>query len=202
MKRRTVLRLVTIRLSFFALLVVPAACSVNWATSPEATSAENDGIDASSVGQTSAIATATAGDTDDAATDVDAHDDRETNDGGDAGRVCDGDGDGYNDLTKPGCADAGGASDCDDSDPRTHPNQDYLPDLPVAPRLGDWNCVKGVEKLYATNVTCGSLSLFGCSSAGFEGAVDCGKEGSFVQCTAQGLVCGVGTRTTKKQTCR
>ena len=52
---------------------------------------------------------------------------------------CDCDGDKYNDLTKPGCENAGGAHDCDDNDSRVHPNQGYLFDSggePAQRRLG------------------------------------------------------------------
>jgi len=117
---------------------------------------------------------------------------------------CDCDDDGYNDLTKAGCADAGGPNDCDDTDTRTHPNQDFVSEPGEAPRNGDWNCVNGVEKLYPTGVSCGLLALGACAGVqGFSGDPACGVEGAYTGCKVQaGLFCVAAPTSPRKQACR
>lgn len=117
---------------------------------------------------------------------------------------CDCDLDGYKDTLKAGCN--MGANDCDDSDSRSHPMQGFLEDEAKPPQLGDWDCSGAAEPLYATNVTCAGLSLgLGCSKIfGFEDLPQCGKTGSFIQCTGSllDLGCKVGTREMRKQPCK
>lgn len=120
-----------------------------------------------------------------------------------AANDCDCDNDGFNDLTKLGCADAGGENDCDDTDQRVRPNQQFL-EIPNAPRGGDWNCKNGVEKAFYTNVGCGLLALGACNGVnGFKVDPACGAEAQYVTCkTSLGLLCGEGTVVTKKQACK
>jgi hypothetical protein len=117
---------------------------------------------------------------------------------------CDCDGDGFNDLTRAGCEDAGGPHDCDDRDNRAKPNQTFLEDTAVAPRFGDWNCKDGVEKMYPSNVACGLLSLTGCAGVqGFKQNPACGAEGAFIFCEVQaGLLCAEGSPSTRVQSCK
>ncbi|HVH46016.1 MAG TPA: hypothetical protein VM925_26890 [Labilithrix sp.] len=115
---------------------------------------------------------------------------------------CDCDNDGYNDLQKTGCADAGGEEDCDDSDSRTRPNQSFL-EIPGEVLNGNWNCKNGVEKLFATNVSCGLLALGACDGIqGFSGDPACGSEGEYVFCKSTLVLCGIGSTTTRKQACK
>ena len=117
--------------------------------------------------------------------------------------VCDCDKDTFNDLSKPGCADAGGLNDCDDSDTRIRPNQSYLEIPSEAPRNGDWNCMNNVEKYYSTKVSCGLLAVGACAGVhGFSGDPACGEEGEYVFCEATLVLCGVGSKTTRKQACK
>ena len=117
---------------------------------------------------------------------------------------CDCDGDGFNDLAKPGCADAGGMNDCDDTDSRTHPGQGYLVDLAAPPRNGDWNCDGVVNKLYAPNLTCSGLLGATCSAtSGFTGDPACGAAGTLVTCVVSGVSCAVGAQgTMTRQACK
>lgn len=117
---------------------------------------------------------------------------------------CDCDKDGYNDLSKPGCALAPGEDDCDDSDKRTHPDQAYLTEPAEPPRNGDWNCKNGVEKLFDHDLKCGLIGIAGCSGVqGFADDPHCGAEGTYVFCAPQTVVlCGVGGTAIRKQACR
>lgn len=117
---------------------------------------------------------------------------------------CDLDRDSYSDPTKVGCTDAAGPFDCDDTDPRAHPGQSFREDVPTPALAGDWDCVNGVEKRYATKVSCELLALGAC--VGVEGFADdpgCGETGSFVRCEVQGvLLCVAGPASTRKQACK
>lgn len=102
--------------------------------------------------------------------------------------VCDCDGDQFNDTTKAGCSDAGGANDCDDTDTRYKPSQGYL-DIPgEPPRNGDWNCSGKVEKAYTAGIKCTSLAANACDGVeGFEDDPPCGASGGkYVQCKTTG----------------
>lgn len=126
--------------------------------------------------------------------------------------VCDCDGDGYNETTKAGCGGAdAGPNDCDDNDSRAHPGQTYLLDKAEKPRLGDWNCVNGVERLYAANVNCNTVTPGPtCDGTfGFEDATACGETGSFVTCKSAGGIAGLlqscvvsARNVTQKQACK
>ena len=116
---------------------------------------------------------------------------------------CDCDNDGFNDLTRAGCAGAGGPQDCDDHDPRAQPNQTFIEDPPTSPLNGDWNCKNGVEKLYPSNVSCGLLGLTGCAGVqGFKDDPACGAEGSYMFCVVNGLFCAEGSKSTRRQACK
>ncbi len=98
--------------------------------------------------------------------------------------TCDCDKDGFSSKARPGCVDASGADDCDDSDSRTHPTQDFLRDPAVPPRNGDWDCSGKVDKL-RENFNCASQSavLADCSAyGGFTAPVACGAKGSWLPC--------------------
>lgn len=102
-----------------------------------------------------------------------------------AANDCDCDDDTFNDLTKAGCADAGGPADCDDTDTRTRPDQGFLEVKGEPPRNGDWNCKNGVERLYPkTNLKCGDVAVGAeCDGTfGFEDNPACGAKGTFVTC--------------------
>jgi hypothetical protein len=120
-----------------------------------------------------------------------------------AANDCDCDNDTYNDLTKSGCAGAGGPSDCDDTRDGVHPNKDYSA-APNPPRGGDVNCVDGVEKFYPTKVSCGLLALGACAGVqGFSGDPACGESGPYVFCAVQNAVlCVTGSTTSRTQACR
>ena len=145
--------------SFLLLTVVLEGCSLDWSVTPDDSTVAAGDISRKLVGDASMSTEAPSvglGLTDsdrgfDAATDAGAH--ATTNADADTGASCrtpncgcDGDGDGFYDLTKPGCADAGGPNDCDDTDSRVRPGQSYL-DVSSPPRGGDLNCANGVEKL-------------------------------------------------------
>jgi hypothetical protein len=125
-------------------------------------------------------------------------------DGADAGcGTCDCDGDGY---LRAGCGDAGDAGiDCDDDDPRRHPGQGALDDIPPPGQtpFGDWNCDGKVDKSYPPSVQC-AVGV-GCASLkGFLGDPGCGATGDYVSCVpaAAGLTCAPGSPTPMKQRCR
>jgi hypothetical protein len=122
---------------------------------------------------------------------------------------CDCDGDGYENLAKAGCSQAGGPSDCDDADQRTHPSQSYLVAKTAPPRLGDWDCSGAVDKLWPTDVSCEGLAPLGlgCSDHfGFKGAPGCGEKGSWIRCVKRpgllALDCIVGEEREETQACR
>ena len=126
--------------------------------------------------------------------------------------TCDCDSDGYSDLTKTGCADAGGVQDCDDTDSRSRPSQGFLVELGEPPRQGDWNCNGAVEKFYPPNTSCTALSPGAPCDAtfGFKDNPACGATGMFVTCKSTGSPplyvgggCVVATQnTTTKQACK
>ena len=101
--------------------------------------------------------------------------------------VCDCDGDGFNDLSRAGCAGAGGKNDCDDSDTTTRPDQRFNTTAPYPPRNGDWNCTGGVERFYEPSVTCAGPGGASCDGRfGFEDDPTCGSTGTFVTCKTTG----------------
>jgi hypothetical protein len=117
--------------------------------------------------------------------------------------TCDCDGDGY---LRAGCGDAGDAGiDCDDNDPRRHPGQGALDDIPPPGQtpVGDWNCDGTVDKSYPPSIQC--AAGVGCASLkGFLGDPGCGATGDYVACVPAlaGLTCAPGTPTPMKQRCR
>lgn len=123
--------------------------------------------------------------------------------GGCAPNDCDCDKDGYNDLAKEGCEDAGGQSDCDDLDSRAHPGQGFLEDPAEPPMNGDWNCNGHLEKVYPrTGITC-SLLLSDCSE-GFAGDPACGEEADYLYCAAPIgiLLCTTAAKGRNTQACK
>jgi hypothetical protein len=114
---------------------------------------------------------------------------------------CDCDDDGFNALTKPGCADAGGKNDCNDGDQRYRPDEGFLDVLPPDGG-GDWNCNGTVEPYYDAFVSCGGLSLGGCSGEGFEDNPRCGDVGTYVKCVPGLVTCGTQVLAPRKQRCR
>jgi hypothetical protein len=119
---------------------------------------------------------------------------------------CDCDGDGFIAADAAACPDAGGrARDCDDLDPRAHPDAGFRTDQPTADTKGDWNC-DGVRnrQIPAVNVKCsdhGGL-LGDCNTTeGFTADPGCGQEGSYVYCTG-GINCINGTLEDKTQGCK
>lgn len=104
---------------------------------------------------------------------------------------CDCDDDGYFDLTKLGCAAKadGGPGDCDDSDTRFRPDQEYVK-IQNPPNAGDWNCDGTVENYYKnTNVVCAGVLDANCAKKqGFTGKPGCGEAGDYVHCGAGGLL--------------
>lgn len=120
-----------------------------------------------------------------------------------AANVCDCDKDGYFNLEKPGCEDAGGKHDCDDLDSRAHPGQGYLLDPAEPPMNGDWNCNGLLEKVFPrTNITCGLL-LADCTE-GFVGNPPCGQEADYLYCTSPIglLLCTPKARSRETQSCK
>jgi hypothetical protein len=137
---------------------------------------------------------------------LDAADDRVVLDGGVDGascstNECDCDKDGFP-VQRLGCTSPDAAFDCDDLDSRRRPNQDYLADPPDA-HLGDWNCNKLVEKMYPVNVNCGGgIGAVCATMQGFTTDPPCGKEGTFVTCVSNLLVCQVQSTTVRTQACK
>lgn len=98
-----------------------------------------------------------------------------------------------------------GGDDCDDGDPRAHPNADFVAAAPPATTNGDWNCDGVIEKQWATHVSCFSV---GGSSAcdtlsGFLDDPACGESGRFVQCELRsGSRCVPAAFEIRRQSCR
>jgi hypothetical protein len=92
---------------------------------------------------------------------------------------CDCDKDGYK-ARDAGC----GGDDCDDTDPRAHPGQNFLTDVATADTKGDWNCNGIPERLIQNvNVVCGGAT--GSCAGGKQGLaadIPCGTFGQYVVC--------------------
>lgn len=125
------------------------------------------------------------------------------------GCLCDCDKDGYRSVNQDAAAcDAGFAKeiDCDDLDPRAHPNAGFVDAAPTPQTQGDWNCDGVVNReVPAVNVNCAALgALSGCSSA--EGFVDdpgCGEAKSYVTCKVVNVTgCANATNIVKVQGCK
>jgi hypothetical protein len=86
-------------------------------------------------------------------------------------KPCDCDDDGY---LSTSC----GGNDCDDHDPRTHPEAGFVSDPPDG--SGDWDCDGVVVKNAKTNVSC--VGAIPCDASGFSGNPGCGQSASFVRC--------------------
>lgn len=130
----------------------------------------------------------------------------------DAQGCCDCDDDGYPDKTRQGCNNAPGLQDCDDSDPRAHPNQGFLSDSPTAKTNGDWDCSgQPAQKETIENITCSSYltATTSCPTiSGFTATVGCGQAGTWVRCKKAGaldLTCSIDpafTINNKTQQCK
>lgn len=117
--------------------------------------------------------------------------------------ACDCDKDGYFDLSKKGCEDAGGKTDCDDFDSRAHPGQGFLNDPAEPPMNGDWNCNGLIEKSFPrTNITC-ALLLADCTE-GFVGTPPCGEEADYLYCNSPLglLLCAPKAKSRETQSCK
>jgi hypothetical protein len=116
---------------------------------------------------------------------------------------CDCDEDGFNDLDKPGCESAGGDKDCDDTEPRARPNQDWIDTAPASAGNGDWNCNGKLEKRFKTGESCASGLSIGCAGReGFRENPACGEEGAYVVCKSLAGLCEVDEETTRRQACK
>lgn len=115
------------------------------------------------------------------------------------GSLCDRDRDGFRAIPPP-C----NGNDCDDTDPRAHPGQDFLTDLITDPLLGDWNCDDELETQYkGWFVVCEKLGESLCGKAsGFLGSPDCGEIDTYVHCGLIGNACAVMSTTVVRQACR
>jgi hypothetical protein len=110
-----------------------------------------------------------------------------------AGCFCDCDKDGYRLPTQDaaGCDASTTAFDCDDLDPRAHPEAGYVADLPTLDTKGDWNCDGKFTLEWPSalkdcaSYNSGLLGSGGCESiAGFQATeVNCGIESTtWLQC--------------------
>jgi len=101
-------------------------------------------------------------------------------DAGDAGDgavvdPCDQDHDGY--RAKGTC----GGTDCDDHDPRVHPDAGFVDDVPDGATMGDWDCNGTVELEYPNVISACTLS---CGAQGFGSTTGCGVVNWLIQCTS------------------
>jgi hypothetical protein len=160
-----------------------------------------DGTDAEPAEGGGGVANADSGG--DALDSADARDDGPADgpstEAGSDGSACDQDGD-HDIAPGPLC----GGNDCDDHDARAYWGEpDYLTFTPTTTTNGDWNCNGALEKQYTPNVNCGLLNLGQCNTtSGLTGDPACGTAGSFVQCQTSGLLCVVGSTSTKMQACK
>lgn len=120
---------------------------------------------------------------------------------------CDCDGDGFTTDDAAACPDTGGRprGDCDDLDPRAHPDAGFVKDPPTPDTLGDWNCDGKVNGQYGVGANCadysGLTSIGTCPSVqGFVGNPRCGELTAYVFCKASGLSCVQDTAKTEERT--
>ncbi len=99
-------------------------------------------------------------------------------DANDDAQLCDTDDDGDG-VTSEAC----GGTDCDDSDPHTHPGADFIDSAPPPGKNGDWNCDGVVTKQFPENLDCSSLTATDCATySGFVTKATCGEAANFVAC--------------------
>lgn len=89
-----------------------------------------------------------------------------------------------------------GGLDCDDTDRRVRPDQDFTTFAPIAGsgpgKNGDWNCSGEVEVRgeVGVNASCPGSAFLGCAKEGFVAAAPaCGTNARYVKCTVKGLGC-------------
>lgn len=123
-----------------------------------------------------------------------------------AGCLCDCDDDGFRSASQDAAACNGSVAtqtDCDDLDPRAHPDAGFVEQAPTAATQGDWNCDTLVNRELPVNVNCGALTFSNCAGAsGFTGDPGCGTSASYVTCKTNLATCVVDTTTTRTQGCR
>jgi hypothetical protein len=111
---------------------------------------------------------------------------------------CDCDGDGY--LAKTATC---GGNDCDDSDRRVHPKQDFVDEPPESGHTGDWDCSGGIEKQYVHKLDCKTLLGLECnaSAQGFVDDPPCGALADYYQCAPTLLACEPSKIGQRRQAC-
>ena len=125
----------------------------------------------------------------------------DASDGGpDSGDPCDQDHDGFRSRT------CDGGTDCDDQDPRAHPDAGFNSDLATVVTGGDWNCDGVVDKRYKSGTTCSGADMASCTAqTGYSDDPPCGKTGAFKVCQLAlplGLSCTATTNVSPVQGCR
>lgn len=103
---------------------------------------------------------------------------------------CDCDKDGF--KTKDASCGMTGGNDCDDTDNRAKPGQNFLTEQATKDTKGDWNCDGNPERLIQNvNVTCGGATdSCPLGKDGLRSDIPCGALGEYVYCKPNGL--GVG----------
>lgn len=117
--------------------------------------------------------------------------------GGDGSVNCDVD----NDTFKgPQC----GGNDCCDTDPNAHPNQMQFFTFQDGCHSWDYNCDGTTEYEFPQNIPCTGTPTLGCNGGpGFLGTEDCGQNGPYGSCQANGaLACALKQTGTDTQGCQ
>ncbi|MDB4942132.1 MAG: hypothetical protein JWP97_1666 [Labilithrix sp.] len=111
---------------------------------------------------------------------------------------CDCDKDGHK-SREAGC----GGDDCDDTDPRANPDQNFRKDLATKTTMGDWNCDGKTERVITSvNVTCSAACPSG--REGLAADIPCGTFGEYITCQSAlgGLGCQQSDSGVRQQECR